>query len=124
MKSPEKRPWWSVRISGVFQLLAIVFGSLALAAIVAAGVWLISSIWITPRERRAAIVAVDRIEELRNSNGSNDDTYKVKKARAEKAVEHVASVAVTLRDKRIAGFLYGDLVMTTMDKEDSSLANS
>ena len=73
--------------------------------------------WMIPRERRAATIALDRIEDVRNSGGPKDVTYQVKKAKAKKAVESAEAAAITMHDKETALWLGEDLSSATFEKE-------
>jgi hypothetical protein len=72
MEGCEKRPWWSVRVSGVLRIFLIALGGLVAIVLVAAVVWFVSTTWTTPRERRAAIAALDSIDELKHT-GINEE---------------------------------------------------
>ena len=117
MELSERRPWWSARVSGVLWLLVIVFGCLGLIITVGGGTWMISARWITPREKRAAIAALNRIDDVRKSEGPKDEVYKEEKIKAENAVEKANSLAITSRDKAVASWLDADLTLTTIHKE-------
>ena len=117
MEDLEKRPWWSVRVSGVVKLLLIVFGGLCLIAFVVAGVGFISASWITPPEKHAAIRALGSIETVRAMHAADDRTYEEQVNHATEEIQKAQKVAFTSRDKSIAVSLDGYLILLKSRRE-------
>ena len=118
MAEPEKRPWWSVRISIVLRLLLIAYGVLGLPLLVAYGVSFVSHRWMTQNEKRAATKALRSVEDLKNSTEVGDNVWKVKDRKAEQLVERAQEVAFTEKDRRIGETL--SVLLATVETECTS----
>lgn len=123
MTEPEKRPWWSVRVSGVLRLLLIIYGVLGLPLLVAYGVSFVSHRWMTQKEKRAAIKALRSVEDLKSSTGIGDNAWKIKDKKAEQLVEGAQEAAFTEKDREIGTGLFAMLGMIEVDHTQAGLAD-
>ena len=120
MENPETRPRWSVSGSGVLRLLLVTFGGLFAIILIAAAVWFVSAAWITPRERRVALNALDCISEVKHAGAIDDGAYQVKIRSAEDAVKRAQRVAFTSRDNSIATGVNVQLMWVEMARADAA----
>ncbi len=67
----------------------------------------VESLWINPRERNAAKVALADVEDLQQTTGVTEDEFKIRKGKAESATERALNVAWTWRDQHISEALFG-----------------
>ena len=113
MEGPEKRPWWSVKVSGVLRLFLITFVGLWAVAVIVQGAGFVWQHWTTRSEKRAALHALDCVDAVRDASGGDEGTYQVKLQTAKNAVEVTQRVAFTGRDQWIGTYL--NVLLLTVD---------
>jgi ABC-type Na+ efflux pump permease subunit len=87
------------------------------------GAWsVVSRVWLTPEERRAARIALKQVDALQSTGSLSNEEYAKLDGQATKSVDDALQAALTRRDRAIARKLLIYETVTTLERFDAERA--
>jgi hypothetical protein len=105
---------WSKRTT---RKLLIGIGIVVAVVAFGLGAWsVVSRIWLTPEERRAAKIALKQVDALQNTGSLSNEEYAKLDKQAGRSVEDALQAALTRRDRAVAMKLLIYQTATTLER--------